>query len=319
MPVRLLILAPYRTLEGFREFQASRHLLAGLDSRGIAWERRQPWQPMDDLANFDAVLCWTYRHTWGDHLLWAGRVEERCAALGLAVVNPSARFTYLHSPDLEAWARHGVRAPACQRFAELAEIRLSYPLVLRRDSEHRGRRMVRAESPEEAREAVARDFAEAGEAGGGRPLDLAVEFVDTRWPDGFYRKRRAYVAGGEVIPAHAVRSRDWIVNFGSRADEMGSYREDRRFLEEGEPQAGLVRQAAAVLGADLAALDYSPAPDGSYVFWEANRNPRMWGDKELGVGKPRAADRLLGEALADLVLRRVEEAGRRSPFPRPGE
>lgn len=307
MPVRLLILAPYRTLQGFRELQASRHLLAGLDARGIAWERRQPWQPMDDLGSFDAVLCWTYRHTWNDYLLWAGRVEERCAGLGIPVINPSARFTYLHSPDLEAWARHGVRCAACQRFGALAEIRLPYPLVLRRDSEHRGLRMYRVETPEEARQAAERDRTEGGEE---RPLDLAVQFLDTRWPDGFYRKRRAYVAGGEVIPAHQVRSRHWIVNFGSRADEMGSYREDRRFLEAGEPRADLVRQAAAALGADFAALDYSPAPDGSHVFWEANRNPRMWGDKELGVGKPRAADRRLGEALADLVLRRIEEAAR---------
>ena len=168
--------------------------------------------------------------------------------------------------------------------------------------------MFRVESPEEAAEVCAREAAVvvAG-TGKTKPLDLAAEFVDTRWPDGFYRKRRAYVAGAEVIPAHSVRSEDWIVNFGARADNLGSYKEDKRFLEEGEERADLVRRAAEAIGADLAALDYSPAPDGSYVFWEANRNPRMWGDREVGAGKPRAADLRLGEALVDLILRRIEE------------
>jgi hypothetical protein len=313
MSVRILVLTPYRTLQGFHEFQASRHLLAALDARtapAMAWELRQPWLKITDaeLSSFDAVLCWTYRHTWGDHLRHAAAIERRCAALGIPFVNSPLRFTYLHSPDLLAWAEHGVSCAACQRFERPEEIRLAFPLVLRRDSEHRGRRMFRVESPEEVEEICAREAAVvvAG-TGKTKPLDLAAEFVDTRWPDGFYRKRRAYVAGGEVIPAHSVRSEHWIVNFGARADNLGSYKEDKRFLESGEERADLVRRAAEAIGTDLAALDYSPAPDGSYVFWEANRNPRMWGDAEVGAGKPRASDLRLGEAMVDLILRRIEE------------
>jgi hypothetical protein len=306
MPVRLLILSAYRTLQGFQELQAGRHLLAALAARGVEHELRRPWLPQDGLEAFDVVLCWTYRHTWHNFLYWAGEVERRCTGLGIPVINSARRFTYLHSPDLAAWTRQGVRCARHQRFASPARLDLRYPLVLRRDSEHRGRRMYLVGDPAEAAAAFAEDLAAAGPR---MRLDLAVEFVDTRWPDGFYRKRRAYVVGGEVIPAHSVRSEHWLVNFASRAGNLGSYKEDRRFLDEGEERADLVRQAAAALEADFAAIDYSPAPDGGRVFWEANRNPRMWGDRELAAGKPRAADRRFGEALAELVLRRAA-AGR---------
>jgi hypothetical protein len=90
---------------------------------------------------------------------------------------------------------------------------------------------------------------------------------------------------------------------------LASYKEDRLFREEGEPRADRVREAVAALGADLAAVDYSPTPGGEYVFWEANRNPRMWGDRGLpAASRVRQPDRRWGEALADLVLRRAAAA-----------
>ncbi|HEX2252550.1 MAG TPA: hypothetical protein VHQ65_04720 [Thermoanaerobaculia bacterium] len=304
---RLLILSAYRTERGFREFQAARVLLAALDARGVRWRlgKSDDAGAAEELAGHDAVLCWTFRHTWGNHLFHAARLEERCAELGIPVVNPVATFTYRHSADLERWSAAGVPCPRHQRFTRLAEVALGYPLVLRRDGEHRGRRMVRVERQADA----PRLLDEANREDPGRPLDLALELVDTRWPDGFYRKRRAYVVGGEVIPAHAVRSEHWIVNFGHRRGDLASWREDRAFLAAGEPRAGEIRTAVAVLGADVAAVDYSPAPDGRLVFWEANRNPRMWGDRNLPA-RPRAPDHRFGEALAELVLRRVAEAGR---------
>lgn len=309
MALRLLVSTSYRTPAGFREFQAARQLAAALDARGIAWRLGNPWDAALDLGAFDAVLSWTYRHTWRGFLFHAARLEARAAALGLAIVNPTRSFTYLHSPDLAVWAGRGIVCPRCQRFRRLDDLRLgyplSYPLILRRDSEHRGGRMHRVEDREAARAALARDREDAGRR---RPLDLAVELVDTRWPDGFYRKRRAYVVGGEVIPAHAVRSASWIVNFGAREGTAAAYQEDRRFLAEGEPRADLLRDAVAALGADLVAVDYSPAPDGRTVFWEANRNARMWGDEGLpAAARVREPDRRLGEALADLVVRRVAE------------
>jgi hypothetical protein len=304
--MRLLILTPYRTLEGFREFQASRLLLAALAARRIEVTLHQPWQPLPDLPSCGAVLCWTYRHTWGNHLFWAKRVEERCRELNVPVVNSARRFNYRHSHDLALWSAAGLPCAAHQRFTAIREIRLPFPLILRRDGEHQGRRLVRVEGEAEAEAALERSG--RGDGHRPKPFDLALEFVDTRWPDGFYRKRRAYVVGGSVIPAHAVRSEHWVVNFGSRKGNLGSYREDREFLAAGEPEADLLRRAAAVLGADLAALDYSPRPEGGLALWEANRNPRMWGDRGLPAARPRGPDRSCAEAVVELVLRRAAEA-----------
>ena len=301
MKVRLLLATPFRTREGLCSLQAGRVLLDALDERHIEVELHQPWLPVE-LDGFDAVLCWTYRHTWHNFLFYCKELEERCTELGLPVLNSAYRFNYRHSRDLAAWRSAGLPCARHQRFRRLADITLPYPLVIRRDGLHQGLGMQRVESLEEATIAANR-FAEKAP---GKPLDLVIEFLDTRWPDGFYRKRRCYVVGDRVIPAHALRSESWVVNFGSVAGTAASFREHRTFLDEGEPRVDVLRQALEVLDADWAAVDYSPTPEGGLVLWEANRNPRMWGDAGYPEGRPRSSERAYGLAIADLALSRIE-------------
>jgi hypothetical protein len=303
--MRLLVLSSYPDLDAFQEFQAARLLLLALAARGVEVELCRPWLPLPDLGGFDCALCWTYRHEPENFLFHAAEAAARCAAAGLPLVNHPRSFTPLHSHDLALWRAAGVPCAAHQRFTTPHQLQLAYPLILRRDSEHRGWRMYLAHNPAEAVAIWQRARRGRASTPIDKPLDLALEFVDVRWPDGFYRKRRAYVVGEEVIPAHSVRAEHWLVNFGHRTGNLGSYREDKEFLRDGEPRADLVRGAVAVLGADLAGVDYSPAPDGRYVFWEANRNPRMWGDRGLPAVKPRQADRRLAAALAELIERRA--------------
>lgn len=303
MDFRLLVATPFRSRKGLCSLQAGRVLLDALDERRIAATLHQPWLPVD-LAGFDAMLCWTYRHTWHNFLFYCKELEERCAAIGLPVLNSAHRFNYRHSKDLAAWHEAGLPCARHQRFRRPADIALPYPLIVRRDGLHQGIGMKRVESPEEAATAAA-GYEKVAE---GRPLDLAIEFLDTRWPDGFYRKRRCYVVGDRVIPAHALRSESWVVNFGSVTGAGAAFREHRAFLEEGEPRAALLRRALEVLGADWAAVDYSPTPDGGAVLWEANRNPRMWGDEGYPEGRPRSSERAYGLAIADLALQRAADA-----------
>jgi hypothetical protein len=149
-------------------------------------------------------------------------------------------------------------------------------------------------------------------------LNLAIEFVETRFPDGFYRKRRSIVVGGRLIPRQHMISRGWKVKLSSAEAGPLSIAEDRAFLKDGEAQGALVARAARSLGCDILALDYSPAPDGSYIFWEANRSFRM-----AGTGRGMKAEKFrqatgrsveeclaqrdaVGAAIADCIVRKAQ-------------
>ncbi len=325
MSANLLVLTPYESAaELAADRVAGRWLLHALAARGIGWQLHQPWQPLPPLAGFDAVLCWSYRWARNNYLYWARRAEERCAGEGLPVVNGTRHADATHSWFLTAWRQAGVACAACRRFARFGDFGLGYPLILRRDGVHQGQDVHLAGSPREARRLIEerlRDLAELPprERPKGR-LDLAVEFVDTRDPQGRYRKWRSYVIGGRVLPRMLNVSRHWLVNFGNLIEDEAAVAEDREFVRGGEPQAEQVRRAAALTGADIVALDYGRRADGSVVFWEANRHFLMLGDQ--GYEQPdrmagatgrsaeerRAEDERVGLAMADLVRERIAAA-----------
>ncbi|HEX2252551.1 MAG TPA: hypothetical protein VHQ65_04725 [Thermoanaerobaculia bacterium] len=323
--MRLLILCSDATRADIGQRRCGASMLAGLDRRSIAWELHRPWLPRPDLADFDAVLCWTYRHHLGENTLFhAARLEERCAGLGIPVINPVAHAAARHSWFLATWHRHGVPCARAVRFARFADFGLPYPLILRRDGVHMGRDVHRVENPGEARALIDGRLRELlhpdRRSRPGGPFDLAIEFVDTRGPDGLYRKWRSYVVGDRVIPRMLSISRHWLVNFGNLEEGPAAQAEDRAFVAGGEPAADLVRRAARLTGADVVALDYARRPDGSVVFWEANRHFLMLGDPgyeqpgrmHAATGRSdeerRAEDEAVGLAVADLVLERARAA-----------
>ena len=59
------------------------------------------------------------------------------------------------------------------------------------------------------------------------PLDLALEFVDTRSSDGCFRKWRSHVIGNKVIPRQVQLAKTWKVN-----------------LDEAEPSEQAVEETA---------------------------------------------------------------------------
>jgi len=320
-PLKLLVLASYPTAEELAADRvAGRMMLRGLARRGIDWRLHQPWLPCPDLADFDAVLCWTYRWQVARFPFWAWRIERQADDLGIPVVNRVERCAEPHSYFLAAWREHGVPCARARRFRRFEDFGLRYPLLIRRDGVHQGQDVHRVETPEEARALIEgrerdRETLRGPERPRGR-FDLAVEFVDTADERGVYRKWRSYVVGETVIPRLLELSRHWLVNFGNLLEDATAAAEDRAFVRDGEPRPDLVREAARWTGADVVALDYAKRRDGSYVFWEANRHFLMLGDP--GYERPermhaatgrtpeerRAEDERLGLAIADLVIAR---------------
>jgi tetratricopeptide (TPR) repeat protein len=104
-----------------------------------------------------------------------------------------------------------------------------------------------------------------------------TRFIDTRSPDGFYRKYRMIFIGGRSYPYHCAISQEWLVHYFS-ADMLANpwkLDEERRFLEE--PGAALgARALTAVeavgkrLGFDYGGIDFAVLADGRIMVFEAN-------------------------------------------------
>jgi hypothetical protein len=316
MSVRLLILSNLDAGSIFRRGSVNRALESGLKTRPIDWRIHDPMAGTPDLSGVDVMLTWCH-HIDGNSRAFrqqAIAVEEECSRAGIPVVNSANKLRRIrHSYCLRRWFFHDIPCALSQNFRTLDEISLRYPMVLRVDGGvHSSLDSFLVADRAEA-EQVMRDR----EGSGRGRLNLAIEYVETRFPDGFYRKRRCIVVGDRLIPRQHMLSCGWKVKLSSAEANELSIAEDRAFLAEGETQSVLVGRAARTLGCDILALDYSPAPDGSYVFWEANRTFRMAGTgRGVKAAKFREATgrsveeclaqrNAVGAAIADLIVRRA--------------
>ncbi len=334
MSLRVLVVTNTDLRRPKPEATASLGLAWGLEKRGIRWQTVFVGAGRAEPRGFDAVLSWwgaparqryrfqacAIRHIYPramspTRLTFERHLEARAAELGIPVVNAlSRRLGMRHSHGLAVWRRIGVPCARSQRFSRLGEVTLPYPLVLRADGgEHALDDAFLVRDPTEAAAVMARRL-----LGEQRPLTLAMEFRDTRYADGLYRKRRTFVVGDRLLPRQHMLSEIWQVKLKTSLADARSVAEDRRFRAEGEESAALVLQAGRALGPEIVALDYSPAEDGSYVFWEGNP---IFGMAGLGdddrsrayraqTGRSRAECEeehlALGLAIADLVIERVE-------------
>lgn len=307
-------------MRGFLRRVSSQMLLWGLERAGIEWEMYNPWLQPPSLSKYGAALCWSRGHRRKNFTFHARRFESLCAAEGLPVINSIRGCTDNHSTALGVWKRHGVPCASFSLFRQIHQIALEYPMILRVDSVHQGMQTYLVQNPIEAEAAAAeqerRSLEECSSKDAHLPLNLAIRFVDTRYPDGLYRKRRCFVVGERVIPRQAAASRSWLVNLGNCDILENAIEEDRIFRENGESKAELVLQAALLTGSEISAVDYTVRPDGRYIFWEVNRHFAMTGDPDYQTGKidiatgrtaeeRREDDEALGNAMAELVCARA--------------
>jgi hypothetical protein len=274
-----LIVTPYADSVEFSRWAASRILLRGLDDLGIDWTLHQPWNPLD-VAPFDVIVCWSYGYRINNFPMWAQRFEETHAATGPAVINSARYCTVNHHGCLTRWATAGVPCASAQLFGSLADIALDYPLILRIDGQHRGLDMYLARDADEARRIVA-----SREVQDQPPLNLAIEYIETRDNDGMHRKWRSYVVGEQIIPHTLTVASQWAANADSSVASAQFVAEKQAFWRNGDPQPELVIRAARALGSDVIALDYHRDASGRYTFFEGNRNFMMPGDPGTDVPK----------------------------------
>jgi hypothetical protein len=316
--IRLLILTGFKTLEGFQMPMENRTLLWGLDQANIEWHLHNPWKKLPNLSRFDAALVTVYWRHNVNFTYHCKKFEKACREMGFPVINTIHNAEGRHSYYLKVWREQGIPCARYQRFRSFDDLTMdTYPLILRRDGVHRGGGMYLVRNPEEAREVILKQHAEAAAADpeprAPQPINLALEFVETKTVDNYYCKWRAYVVGDEVIPAHFMRSRSPFVNYKDAALWAGTCAADETFRHQGEPRPDLLLAAARATGCDILTLDYSVKPDGTYVFWEGNRERATAGDIRVRWLGLRDVDLEYGAAVARLVHRRVNAAAAGEP------
>lgn len=163
----------------------------------------------------------------------------------------------------------GVIAPNARRLGTKALAADTFPLILRAPGLHMGRGMVRSDD--------ARALAEAAQLFAEREDVIAIEYVETRSPDGAWRKYRVMAIDGMLYPLHLAIAHRWDVHYFSAAmADRADYRaEEARFLND--PVTAIGSQAWAALGRvrdalglDYAGIDFALAGDGRIVVFEAN-------------------------------------------------
>jgi hypothetical protein len=306
---RVLIVNPYGDPHLFSRSRMGKVLIWGLKRKGIDWVLRNPVHRRFNPDRFDAVLCWPYGFRENPGFLRnCAEFERRVLDTGIPVLNSLAGCDFRHSSCLRLWKAHGIQCPSYQFVRGWADIRLDYPLILRTDKLHLGLNMYLARDLTEAKWIFRQPVAP--------PLDVAIEFVDTKGNGQYYKKWRSHVIGDAVIPRQAQLCRTWKVNLDAAECCAEALEADRNFISEGEPQAELVACAAKALNADIIALDYAKKADGSYLFWEGNRNfdlsvaGHMWSQFCSTTGRSNEecieGVKAIADAIASLIIQRIQ-------------
>jgi hypothetical protein len=102
---------------------------------------------------------------------------------------------------------------------------------------------------------------------------LVVEFCDLRNEDGLYRSGAAFKVGEQIVAAHLLRGRNWMLKWdGSDHDEPAMQEHLEYVLSS--PHEPWLRHAFALAGVDYGRIDYGIQGNRLQV-WEINTNPTL--------------------------------------------
>lgn len=185
----------------------------------------------------------------------------------------------------------------------LEESSLRWPLLVRSLGFHTGKHFVLVERPADLKPAIAKLP--------GEEL-LVIAFLDTRGPDGNFRKYRVMFIDGKLYPLHLAISREWMVHYYTAQMSTAEYRaEEAEFLADfrgviGAQGVAALEQVRDELGLDYGGVDFSLDHRGRLVIFEANATMTVRippAGHEWDYARP-AAERIQS-AVRDMLLDRA--------------
>jgi aromatic-L-amino-acid/L-tryptophan decarboxylase len=149
----------------------------------------------------------------------------------------------------------------------------TFPLLLRAPGFHMGEFFVKVDAPEQLPAALAQmPAAEHSDT-----QLLAIEYLDARAADGFFRKYRVMMIDGKLYPLHLAISPHWKIHYFSSdmADEPHHRAEEARFLADmpgvlGPRAMKALKELQGTLALDYAGIDFGVAANGDLLLFEAN-------------------------------------------------
>jgi hypothetical protein len=152
----------------------------------------------------------------------------------------------------------------------------------------------------------------------------AVEFVDLKRKDGFYRQQRAVIVDREIIVSRSSIYREWMVtSWRSKPEGIDFYRANPHTIEEcnrivRDPEAHLGAEAMRTLEAirdriplDIFGVDFEVDREGRVVFFEAGASmilqPLSLRREPPDVRLPMEPLIRINDAFRDMVARRIAE------------
>ncbi|MBS0269668.1 MAG: hypothetical protein JSS54_11895 [Proteobacteria bacterium] len=199
-------------------------------------------------------------------------VSTICESLGKPVLNPpDAILKTGRNQAVELFGDiDGMITPAACRAsrAELSELSLDEPLLVRPTGDHGGDRLVLLNNDLEK---------DAYLAANSDDRLVLTPFYNFQSPDGYWRKYRLIFIDREVYPYHLAIGEKWLVHYWraemARAD--WKKQEEERFLANwrlvfGDLAASAVEEAARRLDLDYCGMDCALTGDGRILLFEAN-------------------------------------------------
>jgi hypothetical protein len=216
----------------------------------------------------------------GAELAFAARVHRALSGAGRAVRTLNDPASTLRRADLLR-ALHDAGINRFRAFpASQTEADCRFPVFVREANDHHGSLTPLLHSRRELRSAV-RGLRVRGYR---RAELLVVEFLDTRSPDGMYRKYAAFRVGEAVLARGLTVSPRWVVKQGDGAADAAWVEEERRYVLE-NPHADRLSEVFSLAGVEYGRVDYGLV-DGSVQVWEINLNPTIGPSPRKGPRPP---------------------------------
>ncbi len=238
------------------------------------------------------------RELWPAKFSQASRLERRVRQAGARVVNPVASLSVSRkSVALPLLGQQGVRTAKVVSLdvAQPGHVleSLSFPFFIRDDLVHGcPTQIVHSES----------DLEQVDWSRWSHPI--AVEFIDTRSEDGFFRKFRYCMFGTQGHNRHLIISSDWYVHAKQRGAAKTQYQEESEFcLSQENPHHETFDKLRRRLNLDFVAFDYGFDVEGRLVIWEPNPFPILYNGQSGYPSSPEFVTPVYEKLLRFLVRR----------------
>lgn len=113
---------------------------------------------------------------------------------------------------------------------------------------------------------------------------IAIQWVDTKFSDGFYRRYRAFVTRSDAIKGNVFISHDWYIHGKNAIRNEITSNEQNSFMNSvfTTKEKDFFIKANKALELEFSAYDYSYTKDEEIIIWESNPHPALtkWTENE---------------------------------------